>query len=68
MAINKIKDHVNALGRQATKLKGARNAASPWQKTAIDRISPFLDELSGYTAAVIEHINGQLDASVIDPF
>jgi hypothetical protein len=57
--INQIRDHVNALGRQVTKLKDARASASPWQKTAIDRINPFLDELGGYTAAVIEHINGE---------
>lgn len=58
-AINQIKEHVNALGRQVTKLKDARNVASPWQKTAIDRIDPFLDELAGYTTAVIEHIKGE---------
>lgn len=57
-AINQIKDHINALGQQVTKLKAARDTASPWQKTAIDRINPFLDELGGYTTAVIEHING----------
>ena len=56
-AITQVKEHVNALGRQAAKLKDARAAASPWQKTAIDRIEPFLDELGGYTSAVIEHIN-----------
>jgi hypothetical protein len=58
-AINQIKEHVNALGRQVARLKDARNTASPWQKTAIDRINPFLDELGGYTSAVIEHISGQ---------
>jgi len=57
-AINQIKEHINALGRQVVKLKDARNTGSPWQKTAIDRITPFLDEMAGYTAAVIEHING----------
>jgi hypothetical protein len=57
VTIAQIKEHVNALGRQVAKLKDARNTASPWQKTAIDRINPFLDELSGYTEAVIEHIN-----------
>ncbi len=58
MAINQIKDHVNTLGRQVGKLKDARGAASPWQKAAIDRISPYLDELAGYGEAVIEHVNG----------
>ena len=38
-AINQNREHVNALGRQVTKLKDARNTASPWQKTAFDRIT-----------------------------
>ena len=59
VAIDQIKEHINALGRQVTKLKEARNTASPWQMAAIDRIGPFLDELGGYTAAVIEHLKGQ---------
>ena len=60
VAINQIKDHINALTRQTAKLKDARSTGSPWQQTAIDRISPFLEELGGgYTYAVIEHINGE---------
>ncbi len=59
VAINQIKDHVNALENQEAKLKEARAAALPWQRTAIDRIVPYLDELEGYTSAVIEHINAQ---------
>lgn len=58
-AINVIKDHVNALEKQEAKLKEARGAAEPWQKTAIDRIVPYLDELEGYTSAIIERINDQ---------
>ena len=60
VAINQIKDHINALTRQTAKLKDAKSAGSPWQQTAIDRIAPFLDELGGYTYAVIEHINGKV--------
>jgi hypothetical protein len=57
--INQIADHLNALGRQVAKLNDVRDTASPWQKTAIDRITPFLDEMGGYTSAVIEHIRRQ---------
>lgn len=57
VAINQIRDHVNALGRQEAKLQEAKEGAAPWQRTAINRIVPFLDELVGYTYAVIEHIN-----------
>jgi hypothetical protein len=58
-AINVMREHINALGRQTDKLKSARAEASPWQKTAIDRITPFLDELGGYTAAVIDRFTGK---------
>ncbi len=59
MAINQIKDHVNSLGKQVDRLKAARNEASPWQKAAIDRVTPYLDELGGYTEAIIDHLNGE---------
>jgi len=58
-ALNQIKEHVNALERQVAKLKDAESAASPWQRTAINRIQPYLDELGGYTAAAIEYVNGE---------
>jgi len=56
-AIAQIKEHFNALSRQVTKLKAERNAASPWQREAIDRIDPYMDEMVGYTEAVIDHLN-----------
>lgn len=59
VAINQIKDHINALVNHEAKLKEAKNTAAPWQKTAIDRIVPYLDELEAYTFAVIERINDQ---------
>jgi hypothetical protein len=58
-AIAQVADHLNALGRQVAKLNDARDTASPWQRTAIDRITPLLDEMGGYTTAVIEHLKRQ---------
>ena len=58
LTINQIRDHINALAKQAAKLKAAEVSASPWQKEAINRINPYLDELGGYTTAVIAHLNG----------
>jgi len=57
-AINTIKDHINALGKQVAKLRGAEGETSPWQKAVIERINPFLDEMVGYTTAEIEHLSG----------
>ena len=57
VAIAQIKEHFNALSQQVTKLKAARNTASPWQQAAIDRIDPYLGEMVGYTEAIIEQLN-----------
>ncbi|HEY7336459.1 MAG TPA: hypothetical protein VH639_16320 [Bryobacteraceae bacterium] len=57
-AIDKITEDINALRRQETKLQDAKTEASPWQKNAIERITPFLDELEGYTLAIVEHLKG----------
>jgi hypothetical protein len=66
VAINQMKDHINAMGRLVAKLNEVKNTASPRLKTAIDRIDPFLEELGGYTSAVIEHINQQPKHSLAD--
>ena len=58
--INEIRNHVNALGRTEVKLKDSEELAAPWQRQAINRIVPFLDELNGYTSAAIEHLNGEV--------
>jgi len=58
VAINQIREHLTALEGEVAKLNDAKNLASPWQRTAIDRVVPYLDELEGYTAAVIEHVTG----------
>lgn len=55
-AIARIKDDVNAAGRTLTKLDNARYAASPWQTTAIDRITPLLKEIASNTTTVIKYI------------
>jgi hypothetical protein len=67
-AINQIREHVNALEKQEAKLKDARTEAAPWQKTAIDRIVPYLDELEGYTSAVIERLTDQPNRLFTDEY
>ena len=66
VAINQIGEDINALGRQVARLQAAEDTASPWQKTAIDRINPYLDELAGYTTAVIERLNGDGKHTIAD--
>ena len=56
------------MGRQLTKLDEARNTASAWQKTAIDRIAPLLKELASDTTAVIERLNNNPKALNTDEY
>jgi len=55
--ITAIKDHVNKIGETVAKLSQLRDTASPWQKTAIERINPLLEELASNTTSIIEHLN-----------
>ncbi len=57
VAINNIIEHINALGKQVAKLRAVEGEASPWQRAVIERINPYLDEMGGYSGAVIEHLN-----------
>ncbi len=56
-AVNKIKENANVMGRLLTKLQNNRNIAAPWQRTAIDRITPIAKELAANTTAAIEHLS-----------
>ncbi len=58
--INQIRGNVNALVATENKLQAAREDAPAWQKQVIARIIPFLDELNGYSSAVIEKLNGEV--------
>jgi len=56
-AMSRIKEHVNAFAQKVDELKAAKEEASPWQRTVIERIDPFIDELNGYSEAVIENLS-----------
>jgi len=55
--LNRIKDHVNNMGKILEKLQSERDEASPWQQQAIDRMAPLLREIANNTTAAIEHLN-----------
>jgi DNA repair exonuclease SbcCD ATPase subunit len=57
VVLNQIKDHVNTVGRQLAQLEQNSTDASPWQKTAIERIRPLLQELASNTTNVINRLN-----------
>ena len=55
--VKKIKDDVNKIGSIMADLNSAKTTAAPWQKDAIDRITPLLQELAKNVEATIDHLN-----------
>jgi hypothetical protein len=55
--INMIKEHVNNIGKTLADLHNSRAGSEPWQRDAIDKITPLLQELAGNTESVINHLN-----------
>ena len=55
--LNRIRDHVNTMGKIVEKLESERDEASPWQQQAIDRMVPLLKAIASNTTAAIEHVN-----------
>jgi hypothetical protein len=54
--ISLIKEHINKAGELLSELHANRENAAPWQKQAIDQITPLLHELASNTGAAIEHL------------
>jgi hypothetical protein len=52
-----IRADVNNIGETMAKLNAAANEASPWQKTAIDRVNPLVKELADNTTSIIDHLS-----------
>ncbi|HXJ94383.1 MAG TPA: hypothetical protein VMT20_16165 [Terriglobia bacterium] len=59
--INLIKEHVNKAGELLAELHAKRETAAPWQKQAIDEITPLLQKLAANTSATIERLNKGLE-------
>jgi len=55
--LERVKEHVNQLGRIAAQLEQKRDSASQWQQQAIDRMLPVLKELAANTTVAINHLN-----------
>src|SRR5690242_7804063 len=52
-----IKTHVNKVAAIVEELKDLRIIASPWQKVAIDRVNPLLQELAANTELIITKLS-----------
>jgi uncharacterized protein YpuA (DUF1002 family) len=56
-SLTRIKDHINQAGKQLAQFERMRSEAAPWQREAIDRITPIAQELAANTEAAINHLN-----------
>jgi hypothetical protein len=54
--VNEVTEHVVTILAQMAALESESSAGTAWQKTAIERVRPFVKELAANTSAVIEII------------
>ena len=55
--LDRIKTHVNDLGKTLQQMSDIRSQASPWQQQAVDEIEPLAKELASSLTTTIEHLN-----------
>lgn len=55
--LNEMKEHANKASRIVQDMNNMKGVGSPWQQTAIERITPALNELATNLQATIEHLN-----------
>ncbi len=66
--INIIREHINDLGKVLRDMSDRRHIASPWQQTAIDRITPLAQEMAANIEKTIEHLNNNQDRLHTPPY
>jgi hypothetical protein len=54
----RIRTRVNAMDRTVQQLREISNRSLPWQRRAIAQVAPAAYELTGYTEAAIDYLNG----------
>ena len=54
--LNQIRDHVNALGEQVSRLQKMKYASAEWQQRAIDLIVPVAVQVADRTQSAIHHL------------
>lgn len=59
--LNEMKQHVNKASRIVQDMNNMKTAGSAWQRVAIERITPALNELAMNLQATIEQLNKHRD-------
>lgn len=68
VALERVKEHVNNMGRIIQRLEQERSSGSELQELAVDRISPLLKELAANTTAAINYLNQNKSRPLSDPY
>src|ERR1700749_3999212 len=66
--LERVKGHVNNMGRIIDKLTATRSSGSELQEQAVDRILPLLKELAANTTAAINYLNQNKSRPLTDPY
>jgi Na+/phosphate symporter len=67
-ALERVKDHVNNMGRIIDRLTQARTSGSELQEEAVDRILPLAKQLAENTTAAINYLNQNKARPLVAPY
>jgi hypothetical protein len=67
-ALERVKEHVNSMGRLIQILESDRSSGSELQEQAVDRTLPLLKELASNTTAAINYLNQNKTRPLTDPY
>jgi hypothetical protein len=55
--LERIKTHINDMGKTLQQMSDLRDQSSPWQQQAVDRVVPLAKELASSLETTIQHLN-----------
>jgi hypothetical protein len=66
--LERLRDHINELGKLDTQMGDLRGEGSPWQQSAIDRIDMQLRKTATQLSATITHLNENQSQVHMEPY
>ncbi len=57
VTLMEMKEGINRMGREVSRLEGERDSLAPWEQQAIDKVQPLLKETALNTGKAIDYFN-----------
>jgi hypothetical protein len=66
--LDRVKGHVNAVGKRIAELQRIRNSVLPWQQEAITQVTDHAAQVAASTQAAIVHLNNNRNSVLLSEY